>query len=170
MLHPLHATALDTAFHEISDPENTTGRFRQYLSKEAVAELVRPRPGAMPAVQKLFQGPTALWTRSAHGDLLNLEAEVSTFEDVFGVKMAEFRHPKGDRRVVRTVDEVLLPAALHGHVVSILGLSDLPPRPTAVRPAPCKDGCDFKVRPALRKASWNFTTAELALQTKYSAG
>ena len=79
------SSSLDRAFHAVSDPLNSTGRFRRYLSHDEIAALVSPQPGAEKALQEWWAaaGAKGHWTRSRHGDVLTMTCTVEHLLRVF---------------------------------------------------------------------------------------
>jgi len=142
-------TALLDAFHEVSDPTNRTGRFRRYLSKQEISELVRPSLGAVTALKQWWRKRTGFidgrWTASTHGDLMILDTTVAAVQHAFDVSLATFKHPKQRKGLIRTASGPSpIPTTLRGHVVSVFGLSELPPPPRAVHREVPRESCDFK--------------------------
>jgi len=142
------SSSLDRAFHAVSDPLNSTGRFRRYLSHDEIAALVSPQPGAEKALQEWWAaaGAKGHWTRSRHGDVLTMTCTVEHLLRVFPeAAMHRFEHPSmsGDG-IFRSLTPAALPAALSDHVLSVLGLGDFGAPPRAVRARSSKIGCDFK--------------------------
>lgn len=94
-LTPHDEGALTAAFHSVSDPINATGRFRQYLSKSELRDLVRPKQDAVSTLKRWWTERTANsdlsshWISSVHGDLLHLDTSVAAVALAFNVTVGD---------------------------------------------------------------------------------
>ena len=153
VLRPAVSHNLEATFHAVTDPSNSTGRFRRYLAHEQIAALVAPMPGAAAAVQLWWAAATSEhtsnWQSSNHGELLTLETTPQQLKRAFPTAtIAHLKHPTLDPQhigILGSLTPVPVPAALDAHVLSMLGLDDYAAPPRAVRHRTSSGiGCDFK--------------------------
>ncbi|KAI0718407.1 family S53 protease-like protein [Cerioporus squamosus] len=102
------------ALYRVSDPASPT--YRQWLSKEQVAQFVAPKAETAEAVNVWLQenGLTAT-TSSAAGDWISFEVPVKKANELFGTEFKTFAHQESGTEVVRTLS-YSLPASLQSHV------------------------------------------------------
>eukprot|EP00935_MAST-01C_sp_MAST-1C-sp1_P000918 g918.t1 len=144
--------ALAAAVDAVSNP--TSPRFRQYLSDEEIASLLRPTD--LEAVEDWVANgaPNADVVRRAHGSgqVLEVTAPAAEVAGLFQIQLARFGP------LVRAADQDAprppFPARVAPHISTVMGIFELPPRATT-RPSWSTDAtnnrshedglsCDFK--------------------------
>lgn len=153
-------SALEVSLLAISDPRSP--RFRNYLSDAQVAELVRPKTGAMEAAEKWARamlGEGVELERSQHGDYLFVSSTVASVSSAFeGIvdDVAVFHHEESSKSSVRAVapsatPSSLVPASLREHVWAVLDLVELLPVPPQKQVTSGKQPGDTIEPPILHK-------------------
>lgn len=125
----------------------TSPRFRQYLTIDELAEVVRPSAAHREAVDRWLEaaGCVDQVIPAATADYLHLSLSVECAQTLFGVRMALFRHTDSGALVVRTTDVWAPPAAVADAISLVSGLDDfLPRRPRDAPPAGQKARGQFK--------------------------
>ncbi|KAH9059511.1 subtilisin-like protein [Lactarius vividus] len=118
-LKPQRENALVDALHEVSEPGHQ--RYRAYLTKEQVAELVAPRPETLELVNSwLKHYGISSSSISTHGGntLILKDVSVTQANTLLGASYQLYRHIERGETIVRTVG-YSLPAALHWHVLTV---------------------------------------------------
>jgi len=116
----------------VSDPSNTTGRFRSYLSDAEIATILRPTGLASVEAWIYEHAPNATVARLAHGSGQVLRVSAPA---------AEVLALLGEQRPT-TISACSIPGHVASHLTAILGLhaARATTRPTALAP----ERCDFK--------------------------
>ncbi|KAH9179029.1 subtilisin-like protein [Lactarius sanguifluus] len=118
-LKPQRENALVDALHEVSDPGHP--RYRAYLTKEQVAELVAPRPETLDLVNSWLEhhGISSSSISMRGGNTLMLKnVSVTQANTLLGASYQLYRHIERGETIVRTVG-YSLPVALHWHVLTV---------------------------------------------------
>ncbi|KAH9062381.1 subtilisin-like protein [Lactarius vividus] len=120
-LKPQRENALVNALHEISQPGHP--RYRAYLTKEQVAELVAPRSETLELVNSWLKhnGISSSSISMTHGgNTLKLkDVSVTQANTLLGASYQLYRHVERGETIVRTVG-YSLPVALHWHVLTVV--------------------------------------------------
>ncbi|KAH9023934.1 subtilisin-like protein [Lactarius hengduanensis] len=120
-LKPRRENALVDALYEVSEPRHP--RYRSYLTKEQVAELVAPRPETLELVNSWLKhhGISSSSISMTHvGNTLMLkDVPVTQANTLLGASYQLYRHIKRGETIVRTVG-YSLPMALHRHVLTVV--------------------------------------------------
>ncbi|KAH9164922.1 subtilisin-like protein [Lactarius sanguifluus] len=120
-LRPQHENAVVDALYEVSEPGHP--RYRAYLTKEQVADLVAPRPETLELVNSWLEhhGISSSSVSMTHsGNTLMLKAvSVTQANTLLGASYQLYRHVKSNETIIRTVGYAL-PAALHWHVLTVM--------------------------------------------------
>ncbi|KAH9179030.1 subtilisin-like protein [Lactarius sanguifluus] len=123
-LKPQHENALVDALHEVSDPGHP--RYRAYMTREQVAELVAPRPETLELVNSWLEyhgishgisSPSISMTRGGNTLMLK-DVSVTQANTLLGASYQLYRHVERGETIVRTVG-YSLPVALHWHVLTV---------------------------------------------------
>ncbi|KAH9172024.1 subtilisin-like protein [Lactarius sanguifluus] len=116
-LNPRHDNALIDALYEVSDPKHP--RYGAHLSKEQVAELVRPHPDTLELVTSWFAHhgvrPSSISTTHGGAWLTVTNVLVSQANQMLGASYQLYRHAKVNDTIIRTVSYAL-PDVLHAHI------------------------------------------------------
>ncbi|KAH9161770.1 subtilisin-like protein [Lactarius sanguifluus] len=119
-LKPQRENAVVDALYEVSEPGHP--RYRAYLTKEQVADLVAPRPETLELVNSWLEhhGISFSSISITHGgNTLMLKAvSVTQADTLLGASYQLYRHVKRGETIVRTVG-YSLPVALHWHVLTV---------------------------------------------------
>ncbi|KAH9160013.1 subtilisin-like protein [Lactarius sanguifluus] len=119
-LKPQRENAVVDALYEVSEPGHP--RYRAYLTKEQVADLVAPRPETLGLVNSWLEhhGISFSSISITHGgNTLMLKAvSVTQADTLLGASYQLYRHVKRGEIIVRTVG-YSLPVALHWHVLTV---------------------------------------------------
>ncbi|KAH9020549.1 subtilisin-like protein [Lactarius deliciosus] len=119
-LNPRHDTALIDALYEVSDPKHP--RYGAHLSKEQVAELVRPHSDTLELVTSWLahHGVRSSSISTTHGGawLTVSNVLVSQANEMLGASYQLYRHAKVNDTIIRTVSYAL-PDVLHAHIQAI---------------------------------------------------
>ncbi|KAH9177886.1 subtilisin-like protein [Lactarius sanguifluus] len=118
-LKPQRENALVDALYEVSEPGHP--RYRAYLTKEQVAELVAPRPETLELVNSWLEHHGISFSSiSMHGGntLMLKGVSVTQANTLLSASYQLYRHVERDETVVRTVG-YSLPVALHWHVLTV---------------------------------------------------
>ncbi|KAH9041497.1 peptidase S8/S53 domain-containing protein [Lactarius deliciosus] len=119
-LKPRRENALVDALHEVSEPGHP--RYRAYLTKEQVAELVAPRPETLQLVNSWLKhhGISSSSVSMTHGGntLMLKDVSVTQANTLLGASYQLYRHIERGETIVRTVG-YSLPMALHWHVLTV---------------------------------------------------
>jgi len=153
-------SALENKLISISDPQSA--EFRNYLNSEQVADLVRPKAGAVEAAEawaRSVLGEEVQLERSQHGDYLFVSSTAASLATAFeGVieDVAAFHHEASSKRQVRAVaasatPASLVPASLQEHVWAVLDLVELLPVPPKERLKMEKQPGDLIEPPVIHK-------------------
>ncbi|KAH8992634.1 subtilisin-like protein [Lactarius akahatsu] len=120
VVKPRRENALVDALYEVSQPGHP--RYRAYLTKEQVADLVAPRPQSLELVNSWLEhhGISYSSVSMTHGgNTLMLEAvPVTQANTLLGASYQLYRHVDSGETIVRTVG-YSLPAPLHWHVLTV---------------------------------------------------
>ncbi|GAA99274.1 uncharacterized protein L969DRAFT_47709 [Mixia osmundae IAM 14324] len=113
------AAGLEADLLEISDPLNP--RYGQHLTKQGVADYVRPKQNTLDAVHD-FLGEHGLQRNalkhSASEDWITLTLPVSTASRMLDTQFDIYHHPISGKSAVRTL-RYSLPASLHEHIDTV---------------------------------------------------
>ncbi|KAH9005635.1 subtilisin-like protein [Lactarius hatsudake] len=119
-LKPQRENALVDALHEVSEPGHP--RYRAYLTKEQVAELVAPRPETLQLVNSWLKhhGISSSSISMTHGGntLMLKDVSVTQANTLLGASYQLYRHIERGETIVRTIG-YSLPMALHRHVLTV---------------------------------------------------
>ncbi|KAH9021313.1 subtilisin-like protein [Lactarius pseudohatsudake] len=119
-LKPQRENAVVDALYEVSEPGHP--RYRAYLTKEQVADLVAPRPETLELVNSWLEhhGISSSSISMTHGrNTLILKAvSVTQADTLLGASYQLYRHVERGETIVRTVG-YSLPVALHWHVLTV---------------------------------------------------
>ncbi|KAH9027718.1 subtilisin-like protein [Lactarius pseudohatsudake] len=120
-LKPRRENALVDALYEVSEPGHP--RYRAYLTKEQVAELVAPRPETLELVNSWLKhhGISSSSISMTHGGgntLMLKGVSVTQANTLLGASYQLYRHVESGETIVRTVG-YSLPVALHWHVLTV---------------------------------------------------
>ncbi|KAH9011818.1 subtilisin-like protein [Lactarius hengduanensis] len=120
-LNPRHDNALIDALYEVSDPKHP--RYGAHLSKEQVAELVRPHPDTLELVASWLTHhgvrPSSISTTHGGAWLTVGNVLVSQANEMLGASYQLYRHTKVNDTVIRTVSYAL-PEVLHPHIQAVV--------------------------------------------------
>ncbi|KAH8982702.1 subtilisin-like protein [Lactarius akahatsu] len=112
--------ALVDTLYEVSEPGHP--RYRAYLTKEQVAELVVPRPETLKLVNSWLEhhGISSSSISMTHGGntLMLKGVSVTQANTLLGASYQLYRHVESGETIVRTVG-YSLPVALHWHVLTV---------------------------------------------------
>ncbi|KAH8987498.1 subtilisin-like protein [Lactarius hatsudake] len=119
-LNPRHDNALIDALYEVSDPKHP--RYGAHLSKEQVAELVRPHPETLEFVTSWLAHhgvrPSSISTTHGGAWLTVSNVLVSQANEMLGASYQLYRHAKVNDTIIRTVSYAL-PDVLHAHIQAV---------------------------------------------------
>ncbi|KAH9172269.1 subtilisin-like protein [Lactarius sanguifluus] len=119
-LNPRHDNALIDALYEVSDPKHP--RYGAHLSKEQVAELVRPHPETLEFVTSWLTHhgirPSSISTTHGGAWLTVSNVPVSRANEMLGASYQLYRHTKVNDTIIRTVSYAL-PDVLHAHIQAV---------------------------------------------------
>ncbi|KAH9020530.1 subtilisin-like protein [Lactarius deliciosus] len=119
-LNPRHDNALVDALYEVSDPKHP--RYGVHLSKEQVAELVRPHPDTLEVVTSWLahHDVRASSISMTHGGswLTVSNLLVSQANEMLGASYQLYRHSEVNDTIIRTVSYAL-PEVLHAHIQAV---------------------------------------------------
>ncbi|KAH9164296.1 subtilisin-like protein [Lactarius sanguifluus] len=119
-LKPQRENAVVDALYEVSEPGHP--RYRAYLTKEQVAELVAPRPETLELVNSWLEhhGISSSSISMTHGGntLMLKGVSVTQANTLLGASYQLYRHIERGETIVRTVG-YSLPVALHWHVLTV---------------------------------------------------
>ncbi|KAH9051041.1 subtilisin-like protein [Lactarius vividus] len=119
-LKPQRENAIVDALYEVSEPRHP--KYRAYLTKEQVADLVAPRQETLELVNSWLEhhGIFSSSISMTHGgNTLMLKAvPVTQANTLLGASYQLYRHVERGETIVRTVG-YSLPAALHWHVLTV---------------------------------------------------
>ncbi|KAH9033144.1 subtilisin-like protein [Lactarius hengduanensis] len=119
-LKPRRENALVDALYEVSEPGHP--RYRAYLTKEQVAELVAPRPETLELVNSWLEHhaiSSSSISMTHGGSALMLKGvSVTQANTLLGASYQLYRHVESGETIVRTVG-YSLPVALHWHVLTV---------------------------------------------------
>ncbi|KAH8994355.1 subtilisin-like protein [Lactarius hatsudake] len=133
-LNPYQESALIDALYEVSDPKHPrhvhltaaplapSSTYGAHLSKEEVAELVRPHPDTLELVTSWLahHGVRTSSISTTHGGawLTVSNVLVSQADQMLGASYQLYRHAKVNDTIIRTVSYAL-PEVLHAHVQAV---------------------------------------------------
>ncbi|KAH8980796.1 subtilisin-like protein [Lactarius akahatsu] len=119
-LNPHQENALIDALYEVSDPKHP--RYGAHLSKEQVAELVRPHPDTLELVTSWLAHhgvrPSSISTTHGGAWLTVSNVLVSQANEILGASYQLYRHAKVNDTIIRTVSYAL-PDVLHAHIQAV---------------------------------------------------
>ncbi|KAH9163166.1 subtilisin-like protein [Lactarius sanguifluus] len=119
-LNPRHDNALIDALYQVSDPKHP--RYGAHLSKEQVAELVRPHPETLEFVTSWLTHhgirPSSISTTHGGAWLTVSNVPVSRANEMLGASYQLYRHAKVNDTIIRTVSYAL-PEVLHAHIQAV---------------------------------------------------
>ncbi|KAH9174031.1 subtilisin-like protein [Lactarius sanguifluus] len=119
-LNPHQETALIDALYEVSDPKHP--RYGVHLSKEQVAELVRPHPDTLELVTSWLAHhgvrPSSISTTHGGAWLTVSNVHVSRANEMLGASYQLYRHSEVNDTIIRTVS-YSLPDVLHAHIQAV---------------------------------------------------
>ncbi|KAH9026067.1 subtilisin-like protein [Lactarius pseudohatsudake] len=119
-LNPHQESALIDALYQVSDPKHP--RYGAHLSKEQVAELVRPHPDTLELVTSWLAHhgvrPSSISTTHGGAWLTVSNVLVSQANEMLGASYQLYRHSKVNETIIRTVSYAL-PEVLHAHIQAI---------------------------------------------------
>ncbi|KAH9011822.1 subtilisin-like protein [Lactarius hengduanensis] len=119
-LNPHQENALIDALYEVSDPKHP--RYGAHLSKEQVAELVRPHPDTLELVTAWLAHhgvrPSSISTTHGGAWLTVGNVLVSQANEMLGASYQLYRHAKVNDTIIRTVSYAL-PEVLHAHIQAV---------------------------------------------------
>ncbi|KAH9025392.1 subtilisin-like protein [Lactarius pseudohatsudake] len=119
-LNPHQESALIDALYEVSDPKHP--RYGAHLSKEQVAELVRPHPDTLELLTSwlVHHGVRPSSISMTHGGawLTVRNVLVSQANEMLGASYQLYRHSEVNDTIIRTVSYAL-PDVLHAHIQAV---------------------------------------------------
>ncbi|KAH9163164.1 subtilisin-like protein [Lactarius sanguifluus] len=119
-LNPRNDNALIDALYEVSDPKHP--RYGAHLSREQVAELVRPHPETLEFVTSWLTHhgirPSSISTTHGGAWLTVSNVLVSRANEMLGASYQLYRHAKVNDTIIRTVSYAL-PEVLHAHIQAV---------------------------------------------------
>ncbi|KAH9025407.1 subtilisin-like protein [Lactarius pseudohatsudake] len=119
-LNPHQESALIDALYEVSDPKHP--RYGAHLSKEQVAELVRPHPDTLELVTSwlVHHGVRPSSISMTHGGawLTVSNVLVSQANEMLGASYQLYRYSEVNDTIIRTVSYAL-PEVLHAHIQAV---------------------------------------------------
>ncbi|KAH9025387.1 subtilisin-like protein [Lactarius pseudohatsudake] len=119
-LNPHQENALIDALYEVSDPKHL--RYGAHLSKEQVAELVRPHPDTLELVTSWLAHhgvrPSSISTSHGGAWLTVSNVLVSQANEMLGASYQLYRHVNVNDTIIRTVSYAL-PDVLHTHIQAV---------------------------------------------------
>ncbi|KAH9038759.1 subtilisin-like protein [Lactarius pseudohatsudake] len=131
--------ALVDALYEVSDPNHP--RFRAFLSKEQVADLVAPHADTLELITSWLEHlgipPTSV-SRTLGSWLTLTGVPVSQANDIFGASYQLYNHVETNHTVLRTIS-YSIPEALHEHIHTIV--------PTTYFGSPPTEGRKLRIHP-----------------------
>ncbi|KAI9450437.1 subtilisin-like protein [Lactarius psammicola] len=127
-LQPHRKSALVDALYKVSDPSDP--RYGAHLSKEQVADLVRPHPDTLELVSSwlVHHGvrPSSILTTHGGAWLTVTDVPVSQANQLLGASYRLYRHAKTNNTIIRTVGYTL-PSVLHTHIQAVAPTTDFAP-------------------------------------------
>ncbi|KAH9007873.1 subtilisin-like protein [Lactarius hengduanensis] len=126
-LKPHQEDALIDALYEVSDPKHLRHsllrfRYGAHLSKEQVAELVRPHPDTLELITSWFAHhgvrPSSISTTHGGAWLTVTNVLVSQANQMLGASYQLYRHANVNDTIIRTVSYAL-PEVLHAHIQAV---------------------------------------------------
>ncbi|KAH9061986.1 subtilisin-like protein [Lactarius vividus] len=119
-LNPHQEDALIDALYQVSDPKHP--RYGAHLSREQVAELVRPHPDTLELVTSWLAHhgvrPSSISTTHGGAWLTVSNVLVSQANQMLGASYQLYRHSKVNDTIIRTVGYAL-PEVLHAHIQAV---------------------------------------------------
>ncbi|KAH8980599.1 subtilisin-like protein [Lactarius hatsudake] len=119
-LNPHQENALIDALYQVSDPKHP--RYGAHLSKEQVAELVRPHPDTLELVTSWLAHhgvrPSSISTTHGGAWLTVSKVLVSQANEMLGASYQLYRHSKVNDTIIRTISYAL-PEVLHAHIQAV---------------------------------------------------
>ncbi|KAH9022342.1 Pro-kumamolisin, activation domain-containing protein [Lactarius pseudohatsudake] len=119
-LNPHQESALIDALYQVSDPKHP--RYGAHLSKEQVAELVRPHQDTLELVTSWLAHhgvrPSSISTTHGGAWLTVSNVLVSQANEMLGASYQLYRHSKVNDTIIRTVSYAL-PEVLHAHIQAV---------------------------------------------------
>ncbi|KAH9046089.1 subtilisin-like protein [Lactarius hengduanensis] len=119
-LKPQRENALVDALYEVSEPGHP--KYRAYLTKEQVAELVAPRPETLELVNSWLEhhaiSSSSISITHGGSALMLKGVSVTQANTLLGASYQLYRHVESGETIVRTVG-YSLPVALHWHVLTV---------------------------------------------------
>ncbi|KAH8994268.1 subtilisin-like protein [Lactarius akahatsu] len=131
--------ALIDALYEVSDPDHP--RYRSYLSKEQVADLVAPHADTLELINswlKHFGIPPSSVSRTLGSWLTLTGVPVSQANDILCASYQLYNHVETNHTVLRTIS-YSIPEALHEHIHTIV--------PTTYFGSPPTEGRKLRMHP-----------------------
>ncbi|KAH9044202.1 subtilisin-like protein [Lactarius hengduanensis] len=120
-LRPQRENAVVDTLYEVSEPGHP--RYRAYLTKEQVADLVAPRPATLELVNSWLEHhgiSSSSVSMTYGGNSLALKGvSVTQANSLLGASYQLYRHVKSNETIIRTVGYAL-PASLHWHVLTVV--------------------------------------------------
>ncbi|KAH9053377.1 subtilisin-like protein [Lactarius vividus] len=133
-LNPHQETALIDALYQVSDPKHSrhvhltaaplapSFTYGEHLSKEQVADLVKPHPDTLELVTSWLAHhgvrPSSISTTHGGAWLMVSNVLVSQANDMLGASYQLYRHAKVNETIIRTVSYTL-PEVLHAHIQAV---------------------------------------------------
>ncbi|KAH8983891.1 peptidase S8/S53 domain-containing protein [Lactarius hatsudake] len=120
-LRPQRENAVVDMLYKVSEPGHP--RYRAYLTREQVADLVAPRPETLELVNSWLEHhniSSSSVSMTYGGNTLALKGvSVSQANTLLSASYQLYRHVKSNETIIRTVGYAL-PAALHWHVLTVM--------------------------------------------------
>ncbi|KAI9450434.1 subtilisin-like protein [Lactarius psammicola] len=120
-LQPHQENALVDALYRVSDPNHQS--YGAHLSKEQVAELVKPHPDTLELISSwlVHHGVRSSAISTTHGGawLTVTDVLVSQANQLLGASYQLYQHTKTNDTIIRTVGYAL-PAVLHKHIQAVV--------------------------------------------------
>ncbi|KAH8985674.1 peptidase S8/S53 domain-containing protein [Lactarius akahatsu] len=141
-LRPQRENAMVDALHEVSEPGHP--RYRAYLTKGQVADLVAPHPETLELVNSWLEhhsiSPSSISMTHGGNTLTLKRVSVTQANTLLGASYQLYRHVERGETIVRTVG-YSLPRALHWHVLTVAPTTSfVSPRTQWQTPRNCSDG------------------------------
>jgi hypothetical protein len=135
VLPPSHPAQLSSLLHALYDP--AAPQYHHWLTAAQFAAQFDPSPSTVAGVDGWLAG-VGLHPDRVSGFSIRVSAPASTVENGLGVSLRDFE--VGGTRFYTANQAPLMPAALSGSVVGVLGLDTLPRLNAGLLPAPTSPG------------------------------
>ncbi|KAH9061966.1 subtilisin-like protein [Lactarius vividus] len=171
-LKPQRENALVDALHEVSEPGHS--RYRAYLTKEQVTELVAPRPETLELVNSWLEhrgiSSSSIYTTHRGNTLMLKGVSVTQANSLLSASYQLYRHVERGETIIRTVG-YSLPVALHWHVLTVAPTTSFSRSGRAVNATPGEPATMLSSRAEVYSATpsflhWLYETAAYTPDTR----